>query len=209
MDQVEGCCARIQRHEDVHDTLIILRTVLEDLAENGQSVGDLDLKSIFDAIFDDMLHRKACGSTDVVAHCTFISHALREYHIYNQVQQAPFDKLSECFLEDDSVDEIVRANVLRVFSQLAGNNKTVLQILEAQRPFIVDVLSTRSIMERPNYARRFFHIFSQISGDITDSLLDSSQNLWPAVKDALQTIFQRYATNKDGTWCNDDMRRYH
>ena len=208
MEQVEGCCVRIQNHEDVEDTLIILQTLLEDQGQDGQFLADFDWKSMFDAIFDDMLHRKTCGSTAIVPHCIFIANALGKYHVHDQVQQAPFDKLSECFLEDDSVEEKVRANVLRLFSELAGNNKTILQILEAQRPFIVEVLSRKSTMKQPNYARRFFHIFSQISGDINDSLLDSSQNLWPAVKEALQNIFQQYATNKDGTMCNDDMRRY-
>ena len=208
MDQVQGCCARIQKHEDVKDTLVILQTLLEDLAGDGHSIAELDWKSMFDAIFDDMLYRKASGSTDIVSHCNFIAHILGKYHVYDQVQQAPFNKLSECFLEDDSVEVAVRANVLRLFSKLAGNNKTILKLLETQRPFIVEMLSRKDIMRRPNHVRRFFHIFSQISGDITDSLLDSSQNLWPAVKDALQSIFQQYVTNKDGTWCSDDMRRY-
>ena len=210
MDQVQECCVRIQNHEDVEDTLMILQTVLEDLAGDSHiRMTELDWKSIFDAIFDDMLHRKACGLLDIVPHCTFISQALKEYHIYNQVRQAPFNKLSECFLEDDSVEENVRVNVLRLFSKSAGNNKTILKLLEPQRPFIVEMLCRKSTMRRLKDARRFFHLLSQTSGDITDSLLDSSQNLWPAVKDALQSIFQQYARNKDSTMSHEDMRRYY
>ena len=119
-------------------------------------------------------------------------------------------KLSECLLENDAIDEETRGMILVLldFIQSRFGDKTVWNMLKKERSFIVDVLSRQSTMKSPETADRFFQLLSQTSVDPKDSLLDSSQNLWPAVKDALKCIFKKYATNEDGTMCHSDMRRY-